>query len=267
MHPNAKWVGLETSAFRGFRLNCFYENTFANEHTLWNHQTVHGRFGCRFDGFLDDDPRTRGHHPSTRKSADSNSKRAGESSTTPDLAVVQLGVTLDDKDAAAAQTQVNEVLQRTLKALRNLKLAENSIKTSGLSLSPVYEQLDRGREPSRPRVVGYRARNIVQVETQDLALVGKILDAALAVGANEIQGVSFQLKDDRESKRAALQRAVAEARTKAETIAEAMGVRLKGVQEVVEGGVHPDPAQDGDCTNAPGGGRSIDTGRAWRRAR
>lgn len=162
----------------------------------------------------------------------------GESSATPDLAVVQLGVTLDDKDAAAAQTQVNEVLQRTLKALRNLKLAENSIKTSGLSLSPVYEQLDRGREPSRPRVVGYRARNIVQVETQDLALVGKILDAAVAVGANEIQGVSFQLKDDRESKRAALQRAVAEARTKAETIAEAMGVRLKGVQEVVEGGVH-----------------------------
>jgi uncharacterized protein len=56
-------------------------------------------------------------------------------------------------------------------------------------------------------------------------------------GANQIETISFELKNDLPARQEALRRAVAEGRGKAEAISEAMGVSLTSVLEVVEGGV------------------------------
>ena len=162
----------------------------------------------------------------------------GETFATPDAATLRLGAVAEDEQAANAQAQVNEIMQRALKSLRDLKVPRDKIKTTGLSLSPVYEQQERPRGITRPRIIGYRARNTLQVDVQDLQMIGRIIDAGVAAGANQIEGLSFQLKKDQQARREALRLAVEEARAKADAIADAMGIRIKGVYEVIEGGVH-----------------------------
>ena len=67
--------------------------------------------------------------------------------------------------------------------------------------------------------------------------MGEVIDAALEAGANQLEGVSFELQDDLASRQAALRNAVAEARAKAEAMADALGVRLVSILSVNEGPV------------------------------
>lgn len=160
----------------------------------------------------------------------------GEVSAAPDRATIQLGAIAEGPEAAQAQAQVNEIVQRILKAVRDLKLSENKIKTARVTLSPVYESTPGPRE--RRRIAGYRAQNTLQLEIDDLQRIGAFLDAAVAAGATQVESLTFQLKDDLQYRQTALRLAAEEARAKAEVLASAMGLRLRGVREVIEGGVH-----------------------------
>lgn len=159
--------------------------------------------------------------------------------TSPDRAVVQLGAVAEAEEAAAAQSQVNEVVAKALRAITDVGIPEKRIATSGLSLSPVYDhrQPDPARQPSEPGISGYRASNTIRVEIDNLAQVGKVIDAGVGAGANQLQGITFELKDDTSQRIEALEKALREARTKAEAMAAALGLQLDGVREVREGGV------------------------------
>lgn len=163
-----------------------------------------------------------------------------EVAITPDRAVVRLGAEAQADTAAAAQTQVNEIVQRALQQIRAVGIEERKIQTSGISLFPVYSQQEfrPNTPPVTPRIVAYRASNTVQVEVTNLTLVGKVIDAGTTAGANRIEGLNFDLQDDLPARMRALQQAVAEARTKANAMATALGVRLLEVSEVTEGGVN-----------------------------
>lgn len=152
----------------------------------------------------------------------------------PDQATVRLGVVRQTPTADAAQQQANQIAQDVLKAIEKTGVSSSQIRTSRLTLSPVYAQRRDSFEP--PRIVAYNASNVVTVTLQDLSKVGPVIDAGLKAGANELQGVNFQIKNDLEARQQALKQAVNEARKKAQTMAEAMDIRLDGVLEVVEGG-------------------------------
>jgi uncharacterized protein YggE len=132
-----------------------------------------------------------------------------EVSAAPDLAVVRLGVEAQAKTAAGAQGQVNTTGAAIARALREAGVEESEIQTSGLTLGPVYTRPgDRGGEP---KVAGYRAQNVVRVRLTDMDRVGPVLDAALAAGANRVEGVEFSLADDGSVRREALTQAVSDA--------------------------------------------------------
>lgn len=158
----------------------------------------------------------------------------------PDLARVTVGVENQAATAREAQAETNRVAAEILSAVSALGISEESVQTSRLGLHPVYES-----SPERPRgeptLVGYRAANTVSVELADLSRVGPVVDAAIGAGANRIEGVSFELRDDAAARAAALAAAVDDARAKAETIARALGVGLGPVLETVEGGVSVPP--------------------------
>jgi uncharacterized protein YggE len=89
-------------------------------------------------------------------------------------------------------------------------------------------------------IVGYTATNSVSVLVRDLAKAGSVVDAAGVAGANEVSGPALTRADQDELYRSAVRAAVANARSKAEAIARAGGVRLGAVSSVVEGsGVAP----------------------------
>lgn len=164
----------------------------------------------------------------------------GEVSMAPDTAVVRLGAVAQAERADAAQGRVSATVKEILKGIMALGIREEKIATTQLTLSPVYRNRSKGSagESDEMAIIGYRAGNIVRVNVDDMKLLGRVVDAGLFAGANRMEGISFDLKDDGESRRQALDIAARDARSKAERIAGAMGVQLGQVRSVSEGGVN-----------------------------
>jgi len=154
----------------------------------------------------------------------------------PDEATVRLGVVRQAPTAQAAQDQTNRAVQAILAEISKLGVPAQKIQTSRLTLSPIYgAQRPDNREA--PRVVAYNATNSVSIDLDNLTRIGPVIDAGLTAGANQLEGVRFRLKDDLPIREKALRQAVAEAKRKAEAMAEALGVRIVGVLEASESGV------------------------------
>jgi uncharacterized protein len=161
----------------------------------------------------------------------------GEVNARPDRATVILGAVAQSEQAGEAQRQVNRIMQQAFEQIRQLEIPEEAITTVGLSLEPVYSRPGRGEHEFEPRIVGFRARNAIRVRVDELGQVGPVIDAGVAAGANQLQGLHFELRDDRDARREALRQAVQDARLKAEAISQAMGLRLEQVMEVAEADV------------------------------
>jgi uncharacterized protein YggE len=154
----------------------------------------------------------------------------------PDEATVRLGVVRQSTTAQTAQEQTNRAASDILAAVTKLGVPAQRIRTSQLTLTPIYAPR-RPESAEAPRIVTYNASNIVSIELDSLDRVGPVIDAGLKAGANQLEGVQFRLKNDLAAREQALRQAVSEAKRKAEVIAETLGVRLAGVLEVNEGGV------------------------------
>lgn len=158
----------------------------------------------------------------------------------PDRARVRLGVEREAPLARDAQTQTNSIANEILAAMEELGISPEDIQTSRLSLYPVYDNRpDRPR--GEPEVTGYRAANTVTVTLDDLGRIGSVVDAAIAAGANRVEGVQFELRDHTAARGRALAAAVEDARAKARAIADALGVGLGPIVETVEQGVSSPP--------------------------
>jgi len=160
-----------------------------------------------------------------------NAGGLGEVRVEPDQAVVRLGILEERRTAAAAQRLANEAATEIAEAVRAVGIPESSIQTERLTLGPIYDFQANARE-----IVGYTASNTISVRVEDLDQVRAVVDAALQAGANQLNGVSFSLSDESAARQAALEAAVADARSKAQTMAGALGVTLGPILAVTEGG-------------------------------
>jgi uncharacterized protein YggE len=140
----------------------------------------------------------------------------------PDMATIQLGVTSQADSANAAMDQNSTQQAAVIKALTDTGIEQAQIQTSGLNLNPLMKY-DEDRAPS---VTGYQASNIVTVRVADLTRLGEVLDAIVSAGANEINGITFAREDGSDAQDDARRQAVADARRKAEVLAEAAGLTL-----------------------------------------
>lgn len=156
----------------------------------------------------------------------------GEVKTTPDMATISFGVQTEGATAAASMrdnaTQMNQVMA----ALRRAGIAERDIQTSGLNLQAQYDYVQN----ESPKLRGYQAVNRVTVRINDLTKVGTTADAVVAAGVNQIDGISFGLKDSTAAENQARQLAVRALQSKAQLYAQALGVQLGGIRSLSEGG-------------------------------
>ena len=164
---------------------------------------------------------------------------SGQVRADPDEANVRLGVIAQAKSARAAQEQANRVASGILAGLKGLGIEAKDVQTSQLDLSPLYarQQPSQEQENAEPRIAGYQASYTLSVHLTRIDTVGQVIDAGLAAGANQVQGVDFGLREDQAARGRALAEAVGEAKAKAQAIAGALGVRLGEVLEVSEGNV------------------------------
>lgn len=151
----------------------------------------------------------------------------GEVLGTPDTATVQVGVETQAATSQEALAQNSAQVQALIAKLKELGIAEKDIQTSNFSVSPTYN--DTGRE-----VTGYRVANSVSVTIRDLAKAGALLDEVVKLGANSIYGISFSVADTSALTAQARDKALAEAKAKAEQLARASGAALGQVLAINE---------------------------------
>lgn len=151
----------------------------------------------------------------------------------PDRARFTVGVRNDGREA---QQVLDENARRTaalIAALREGGVEARSLRTQGVSLQPQWAQPPRDRSGDwTPKVVGYQASNRIEVRTEELARVGALLAIAATAGANDIEGVSFSLEDDRSARTEAIEAATRRALDEARVLATAAGVRTGTVLEL-----------------------------------
>ena len=152
----------------------------------------------------------------------------GSAQIAPDMAEVTLGVVTEAKDAARAHADNAAQAARVQNAVKALGIAERDIQTTRYDFSPVYDVRDNGRSVT----TGYTVTNAVVVRVRDLNNVGKVIDAALANGANRVDSLEFSASDTNEAKNTALADAARDARSKADAVARALGVRVVRVLTV-----------------------------------
>ncbi len=143
-------------------------------------------------------------------------------SAKPDRAEISVGVLTHAPTAEAASAQNASQTSEVLKQLKQVLGARGEIKTSGYSIGADY-QYASGKPP---KIAGYHANNSVLVTVNDLFLVGKIIDAATGSGANNVNGISFSLRDDEVVRAQALTEAARKARANAEAIARGLDLHV-----------------------------------------
>ena len=166
-----------------------------------------------------------------------NLNAVGEVRIAPDMATVNFGVVTEAATAQEAMAQNATRMNQVAAALRRAGVAERDIQTSGLNLQAQYDY----QENQPPRLRGYQASNRVTVRVMDLSKTGATVDAVVAAGVNQIDGVSFGLKDPSAAENEARIKAVQALQAKAQLYAQALGVQLGGIRSLNEGGGYTAP--------------------------
>ncbi len=161
----------------------------------------------------------------------------GETRRAPDIVNINAGVVTQAQSATDAIRQNAERMAAVRRALEQAGIAARDIQTSNVSLHPEY----RYQENQPPQLVGYRASNQVNVRFRDIAASGRILDALVAQGANQINGPMLGIDAPEAALDEARTAAIADARARADLYARALGMRVVRVLSVSEANAVPAP--------------------------
>ncbi|WP_374469128.1 SIMPL domain-containing protein [Phenylobacterium sp.] len=174
----------------------------------------------------------------------------GRSERAPDLATFNAGVVTQARTAAEAMSANATRMDATVAALRRAGIAERDLQTSTLQLTPQYYYPQQERpvrnpdgtvtnqpaEPQAPRIIGYEARNQLTVKVRRVTELGRIVDALVAAGANQVDGPYFTLDKPEAATDAARVQALRNARARAELYAREAGFSRVRIVSMTEGG-------------------------------
>lgn len=151
----------------------------------------------------------------------------GEIKGVPDTANVQLGVETSGDTTQQALAENSTQVAAIMTKLKELGIAEKDIQTSNFSINARYD--NEGRQ-----VIGYTINNMVNVTIRNLAQAGALLDQVVQVGANRIYGISFSVNDPSALIVQARDKAIADARAKADQLARGGGAVAGQVLVITE---------------------------------
>ena len=160
-----------------------------------------------------------------------------EARRVPDIATLSAGVVTQATDANAAMRANADEMTRVVAAIKAAGISERDIQTSGVNLNPQY----RYAENLPPAITGYQASNNVNITVRDIGKLGKILDALVATGANQVNGPSFDVEDKESAFDEARRAAVEKARGRAEMYAKTLGMRVRRIVSISEGSGYNPP--------------------------
>ena len=161
-----------------------------------------------------------------------NVSAQAEARRVPDVATLSAGVVTQAVDGNTAMRDNAVQMDKVMAAIKAAGIAEPDIQTSGINLSPQYRYADN----EAPRITGYQANNTVSLKVRDITKLGKVLDSLAAQGANQINGPSFEIDQPEPVYDEARLAALKKAQARAETYAKALGLRVRRIVSINEGG-------------------------------
>ncbi len=164
----------------------------------------------------------------------------GQSSAIPDTVFITVGVETRDMEAGRALQLNSASMKKLFDNLKLHEIPEKNVQTVNFNISPEYSSNRRDQRP--PEIVGYRVSNQVRVKLPRVELLGIVLDVLVRDGANSVYGIQFDVDDPQVAEDEARKAAVADARRRAEVLAEAAGVRIGKPLQISELPVGGGPA-------------------------
>lgn len=177
----------------------------------------------------------------------------------PDVALITLGVDANAESVGDAREQAASSMDAMLNALKDGGVAENDIQTQRFSVQPQYDFSGNKQE-----LIGFTVSNIVTAKVRSIDDTGDLVDAAVTAGGNlaRVESLSFTIDDPSALEEQARRDAMAEARSKAETLADAGGIELGAPISISEtGGPTPIPFAAGELRQAADTSTPIETGQ------
>ena len=165
----------------------------------------------------------------------------GSVAADPDMAHVSTGVIVEADTAKEALARNSTVMAKLIDGLKALGITPKDIQTTSVNVEPRYVQAKDGRPAT---ISGYRVVNQVRLTVREVKRLGEILDGAISLGANQVNGIGFDVSNAETLKDEARKQAIANARRRAELYATAAGAQLGSVliiSEDVSGGPRPMP--------------------------
>lgn len=168
----------------------------------------------------------------------------GTVSGSPDMAIVTIGTVTEAKDAVSALEENTKATSAFIGALKAAGIEGKDLQTNNFSIEPkiIYPKQKSlsSNGPDTPRIVGYTVRNMVTVRIRDLKLIGNVLNEAVTLGANSINGPRFDVEDPAALQAEARKKAMEKAIEKAQDYASAAGITLGAIIKITEqGGFQP----------------------------
>lgn len=162
-----------------------------------------------------------------------------EVKSTPDVAFITFGVQTEAKTAEEALRQNATKMNAVIAAVKGQGIAERHIQTSGINLNAVYDYPERGSAVLR----GYQVSNQINVRVEDPSRLGNAIDAVVRAGINQINNVSFGLKDPSKAEDQARQDATRTLTARAQLYAQSLGLKVKRIANLSEnaGYIAPPP--------------------------
>lgn len=165
----------------------------------------------------------------------------GKVTATPTIAVTNVGLVTEKPDVASAQTENTAKMNAFIAAMKQVGIAEADIKTTQYQIYPKYSY----DQKSGSNIIGYSVTQSVDVKIRDLTKISEVLAKAGSSGANQVSGIQFTIDDPKVIQSEARDKAVADARERAEKLATALGVKLGRVtgfgEDMGQGGPIPMP--------------------------
>ncbi len=159
----------------------------------------------------------------------------------PNVATVSAAIETNAASATGAVSHNNDIYNRVVGALLKLGFARGDISLAYYNVS--YNPPPQAAPPNPGERYGYTVSRGFTVKVREIARAGSVVDTCASSGATAINGVSFGIDDPSAARTRATDKAVADARAQAQTVARAAGLRIIAIKSIdlAEGGGGPQP--------------------------
>ena len=153
----------------------------------------------------------------------------GKEIAIPNIAEISISVITEGKDLKTLQEENSNKINKIINFLKEQGIDNKDIKTENYSITPKYDY-----KTSPYKIVGYIINQNLVVKARDLTKIGNILQEAVKYGANNVSGPNFTLDEPEAYIAKAREKAILDAKEKAERIAKITGFKLGRIINISE---------------------------------